>query len=175
MMACPRDVVLVLAGLWCVSVMGGVPHTAAVSDERNERRDQMSVPPPLTSCRGINSLLRLLRSALEDLRALQESYSSEGRLLKARNRMKERARAAQWARKLRRRLLRLCPRQVGAVCGSRSEVFTLIKEVCIKVTTRSHPENILRLKPKYHLVIFFRSLYHSLSQQLPSCSPSLHS
>lgn len=119
-MAWAGCVVLVLAGVWCVGV-DGWPNIAGVGverNERNEKRDQASVhPPSLTSCQGINSLLRLLRSALEDLRALQESYSSEGRLLKARHRVKERVRAIQWARKLRRRLLRLCPRQVGGELG----------------------------------------------------------
>ncbi|XP_045129973.1 hyaluronoglucuronidase-like isoform X2 [Portunus trituberculatus] len=69
----------------------------------------------LDSCRRLSSLLQLLKSAIDDLHAVQRTVRSQRKFLRKEGSGKVKVRARQWAKKLQRRLLRLCPRQTAAL------------------------------------------------------------
>ncbi|KAG0707872.1 Heparanase [Chionoecetes opilio] len=127
-------VMVVLVGVWCAvgsgvvgvgggvegvngveGVVGGIDGIGGVETPSHLSPATTHVSPlPLKTCREFNGLLRLLKGALEDLRALQETpYAGLG-LLRTGGGRRARVRAKQWAGKLQRRLLRLCPLQLPA-------------------------------------------------------------
>ena len=109
-------VIVVLIGMICAGVVGvggvGGVHTEGDANSISHVTTHANFQS-LKSCRGLNGILLFLRSALDDLHALQKAPHTEGRLMGKGGRSKVRVRAMQWARKLQRRLLRLCPQQVG--------------------------------------------------------------
>lgn len=84
----------------------GVKTTSFTASHVNSR--------PLNSCRGLGSLIHLLKGALDDLHAMQRTPRTQGWFLRKNGSHKLKVRARQWVRKLQRLLLRLCPRQVGS-------------------------------------------------------------
>lgn len=107
-----------------VQMKGGVKTTSLTATHVNSQ--------PLNSCRGLSGLMHLLKRALDDLHALQKMPNTQGRHLRKIGRRKAKVRARQWARKLQRRLLRLCPRQVGSCFrvrdGRRREVDRIVEQ-----------------------------------------------
>lgn len=110
---------VVLVAVWCTAVagVGDVEDVHMEGDVKGLSRSPTHVRiQPLKSCRRLGDILHLMRTGLDDLHALQETSHLGGRLLRERSRRGVRVRAIQWARKMQRRLLRLCPRQVGPCC-----------------------------------------------------------